>query len=134
MTLYCCGCQKDITARLTNGVEAYPNRPDLYELPFWICDACRNFVGCHHKTKKPTRPLGCIPTLAIKNARKHIHALLDPIWQSSNLSRRDVYRAVSQYLGRPYHTGDLRSVEECRGVYRFVRDLAKDAITPDTQP
>ena len=66
-------------ARLTDGKEVYPHRSDLNSLPFWICDRCRNFVGCHHKTKNPTRPLGCIPNKEMKNARKHIHNLLDPI-------------------------------------------------------
>ena len=82
MNIRCCGCQKKVEARLTDGSEIYPHRKDLYSLPFWKCDVCGNFVGCHHKTKNRTRPLGCIPTPEIKNARKHIHAILDPLWQS----------------------------------------------------
>ena len=55
--LYCCGCDTGTEARLTNGAEIYPHRPDLHELPFWKCDKCGNFVGCHHKTKDRTRPM-----------------------------------------------------------------------------
>jgi hypothetical protein len=74
MCIYCCKCGGYVNARLTDGKETYPHRPDLYGLPFWRCDTCKNFVGCHHKTKERTRPLGCIPTKAIKDARKKIHA------------------------------------------------------------
>ena len=65
-SIFCCGCQSDVQARLTDGAEIYAHRRDLASLPFWKCDACGNFVGCHHKTKHRTRPLGCIPTKEIK--------------------------------------------------------------------
>jgi len=70
MSLYCCACRADVPARLTDGGEIYPHRADLADLPFWKCDACNNFVGCHHQTKNRTHPLGCIPSPEIKNARK----------------------------------------------------------------
>lgn len=69
MDLYCCGCKTKVSARLTDGAEVYPHRPDLHDLPFWRCDACGNFVGCHHRTKKRTGPLGCIPTPEVRWAR-----------------------------------------------------------------
>lgn len=67
--LYCCGCQCLVEARLTTGAEVYPHRDDLAELPFWRCDICKNWVGCHWKTADRTRPLGNIPTKEIKAAR-----------------------------------------------------------------
>ena len=90
MTLYCCGCSTDVNARLTDGREIYPHRPDLYSLPFWRCDNCKNYVGCHHKSKNRTHPLGCIPTPEIKEARKKIHAIIDPMWKSGAMTRKDV--------------------------------------------
>lgn len=60
--IFCCCCENDVHARLTDGREIYPHRHDLYSLPFWRCDGCGNHVGCHHKTKDRTRPLGVIPT------------------------------------------------------------------------
>lgn len=45
--IFCCKCNKHIKARLTNGKEVYPYRSDLHKLPFWKCDQCKNFVGCH---------------------------------------------------------------------------------------
>jgi hypothetical protein len=124
MRIYCCGCGKDVDARLTNGREIYPHRPDLAGLPFWRCDACRNFVGCHHQTKDRTRPLGCIPTAELKNARKHLHALIDPIWQTGKMSRRELYKALSRDIGREYHTAEIRTIDEARNVYRIAQRYA----------
>jgi hypothetical protein len=111
MMLYCCGCEKEVFARLTNGKEGYPHRQDLYALPFWKCDSCGNFVGCHHKTKDRTRPLGVIPTKAITQIRKQIHTLLDPIWQEGVMTRNAVYARMTQAVGKPYHTAQIDSIE-----------------------
>lgn len=126
MNIYCCGCETDILARLTDGSEIYPHRRDLHVLPFWKCDTCGNFVGCHHKTKDRTKPLGCIPTKAIKEARQHIHKLIDPLWQSGRLSRGFIYAKLSDELGRKYHTAEIRSVEEARQVWRVAKSLATE--------
>ena len=122
--IYCCGCQKKVQARLTNGKEIYPHRPDLYHLPFWKCDACKNTVGCHHKTDNPTQPLGIIATKEIKNARQHIHQLLDPIWENGGMSRGKLYAILTEKLGWKYHTANIRSVEEARKVYRLIREIS----------
>jgi hypothetical protein len=52
--IFCCECREKVNARLTEGEEIYPHREDLKDLPFWICDKCKNFVGCHHKTDNPS--------------------------------------------------------------------------------
>ena len=122
--IYCCGCGEKVQARLTDGGEIYPHRQDLYSLPFWKCDACGNYVGCHHKTKNRTAPLGCIPTPELKNARNYIHRLLDPIWQSGKMGRKEIYKKLSDELGWKYHTAQIRSVEEARKVYRIVKRYA----------
>lgn len=125
MLIYCVGCAADVNARLTSGKEIYPHRADLHSLPFWKCDTCRNFVGCHHKTTKKTAPLGCIPTPELKNARMHLHALIDPIWQSGKMKRRAVYEAISNQVGWNYHTAKTRSMEEARAAYKAARLIAK---------
>ena len=124
--LRCCGCQKKVDARLTDGSEIYPHRQDLHELPFWKCDGCGNFVGCHHKTKNRTHPLGCIPTPEIKNARQHIHKLLDPLWQSGKFKRGKLYRMISEKIGWKYHTANIRSVKEAREIYRIILDIRRE--------
>jgi hypothetical protein len=130
MKIYCCQCVADVDARLTDGSEIYAHRPDLYSLPFWKCDSCGNFVGCHHKTKNRTAPLGCIPSKEIKDARIHIHALLDPIWQSGVIGRKQIYAQISEKVGWKYHTAKIRTIEEARTVYKVVQDISRQLNNP----
>jgi len=126
MIIYCCGCLDKIEARLTTGHEIYPHRDDLHDLPFWKCNKCGNFVGCHHKTKNRTQPLGCIPTPEIKSARQHIHKLLDPIWQSGRVERKKLYAKISSKIGWKYHTANIRSVDEAREIYKLIKELSNE--------
>jgi len=121
VNIYCIACGVDVDARLTDGKEIYPHRPDLYSLPFWKCDKCGGFVGCHHKTKNRTAPLGNIPTNEIRQARKRIHAVLDPIWKSGKVSRKDLYAKLTDVLGRQYHTAELKSIDECNLIEQALR-------------
>ena len=123
MEIHCCACNSSVEARLTDGEEIYPHRSDLYDLPFWKCDDCGNFVGCHHKTKDMTRPLGVIPTDEIKKARKQIHAIIDPIWQQGIKPRGYIYAQLSKALGREYHTAELRTIQEAETVIKVARLL-----------
>ena len=116
MEIYCCGCGCEVPARLIDGSEAYPHRPDLFDLPFWKCDTCGNVVGCHHKTNNPTRPLGVIATQEIKDARKRVHAIIDPLWKSRRYTRNYVYRHITSLLGYQFHSAEMRSVEEAQRV------------------
>ena len=118
--IFCCGCGSEVQARLTDGLECYPHRSDLATLNFWKCDTCGNFVGCHNKSSSPTKPLGCIPTPEIKAARKRIHAVIDPLWQTGKLTREELYAKLSMVVGRQYHTAELRSVEECEFVLKWA--------------
>ncbi|QEL14755.1 zinc-finger-containing protein [Limnoglobus roseus] len=122
--IFCCGCSEKVTARLTDGREVYPHRKDLGSLPFWKCDGCGNYVGCHHKTKDRTNPLGNIPTPEMRNARQHIHRILDPLWQSKRFRRKDLYAKLSDHLGFGYHTAQLRTLDEARKAYAFIKELA----------
>ncbi len=114
--IHCCGCAKKVDARLTNGAEIYPHRPDLHRLPFWICDTCKNYVGCHHKTTKPTNPLGVIPTPELKAARYRIHQVLDPLWKGGKMTRRQVYKILTERLGWQYHTAKIQNMHDARRV------------------
>ena len=119
--IHCCGCGAHVNARLTDGSEVYPHRGDLRSIPFWICDACGNWVGCHHKTANRTAPLGCIPTPELKVARGHIHKLIDPAWMGGEIGRKQLYAEISRELGREFHTAQIRSIDEARVAYRAAR-------------
>lgn len=124
-SIFCCGCGADVEARLTDGAEVYPHRADLAELPFWRCDACGNFVGCHHRTTTPTKPLGVIPTKAIKAERQRIHRLIDPLWQRGRWTRGSLYAEISRRIGKHYHTAEIRSVSEAREVFAVAQAIAE---------
>lgn len=125
MIIYCCQCKQDVDSLLVTGKDVYGHRKDLHSLPFWRCNTCRNFVGCHHKTKNRTKPLGVIANKEIKNARIHIHALLDPIWQKKRLPSGVIYAKINEKLGYPYHTAEIRDIDVAREVYRIVREIAR---------
>jgi hypothetical protein len=109
MQIYCCQCAEEVDARLTTGAEIYPHRSDLAGVPFWRCDGCKNYVGCHHKKTGGTRPVGNIASPLVRTVRKQIHALLDPLWRDGRRSRGEVYRLISGRLGYQYHTGEIKS-------------------------
>lgn len=135
MKLWCCGCNKYVEAELCGGDRIYPHRPDLYNLWFYQCPHCKNYVGTHKKwgmgtngRKHNIRALGCIPTPELKKARHKIHEILDPLWQGNKPSgtRKRIYKRLSNALGYEYHTGNTRTIEECRTVYRLVKKIAEE--------
>lgn len=131
MTIYCTGCEREVDARLTDGKEHYPTRPDLYAIPFWHCDNCGAWVGCHHKTEHPTRPLGYLATPQIINARKKIHRLLDPIWKSGRMQRRHIYSVIGKRLGHVYHNGEIKSLDEAKEIYKIIAEIHNELLVKD---
>lgn len=125
MKIHCCGCNNKVSARLTYGDEIYPHRTDLHALPFWKCDTCGNYVGTHYKTKKPETPLGSIPTKELREARKKIHAILDPIWKSGKMTRGSLYKKLSDRLGYQYHSAEVNSIEQAETVLQKVLAIAE---------
>ena len=122
MLFWCCGCGRDVEPAPKTGADTYPHRPDLSGKKFWQCGACGNYVGCHPGS---TTPLGNIPTPELRNARGHIHAILDPIWKRNRMSRSEVYRRISEKIGRQYHTGEIKTLEDARVIFRIVKELEK---------
>ena len=126
MKIYCCGCQTFVNAALVTGANVYPHRNDLARLPFWKCNACENFVGCHHKTKTPTRPLGSIPTPEIKKARRALHDLIDPLWRDEGMPRKAIYEHLGVKLGYEYHTAHINTIEEATKVKNLLLELTDE--------
>lgn len=129
--IHCCECERKVFAHLVTGKEVYPHRKDLYNLPFWRCQRCKNFVGCHHKTQNRTKPLGVIANKELKKARLEIHKILDPLWKSGKLSRRKLYKMLSEKLGYQYHTASIEDIEEARVVYGFIQQIRKGIFGDD---
>lgn len=126
--IFCTSCGQTVSARLTNGRERYPHRPDLAQVPFYTHDKCNSWVGTHRKTKQPYRPLGVLADEEMMVYRKRIHELLDPIWQSGVRGRGQIYRRMSREMGvESYHTGELRSLEEARKAWRIAQEIHTEA-------
>lgn len=135
-SIFCCECQNQTQARLTNGKEIYPHRPDLYLKNIWICERCKNYVGCHDKSKKPTQELGFIAGKEMKKARQHIHALLDPMWQGNKdkSMRGRIYNIIAGQLGKKeYHTAKIKTIEEARKVWKILKEMPNLLKTMDAQ-
>jgi hypothetical protein len=120
-TIFCCECKADVDAHFITGKTAYPHRPDLFHKKFWQCQTCLNFVGTHAKGTS-RKPLGCIPNNEMKTARMKIHAVIDPVWKSRRMSRKEVYQSISEFLGYEYHTGEIRDLETAKKIYSFAKE------------
>lgn len=122
------GCEKTVKARLTNGAERYPHRPDLADIPQYTHDECGTWVGTHHKSSQPHRPLGILATPEMYKWRIRIHDTIDPIWKNGHIKRAQVYAHMSKRLGYQYHTGELRTIEEAKRALSIAEDLYSKSI------
>ena len=135
MNLWCCECCSYVDSMLVGGDVVYPHRPDLYEKKFYQCPNCKNSVGTHQQWGKSfvkgrdynIRALGCIPNAKLKFARGKIHEILDPLWKGKRPgTRKRLYKRISRELGYEYHTGNTKTIEECRKVYRIIQKIYKE--------
>lgn len=127
MKIYCCPCEADVDCRLVTGKDVYPHRKDLASVTFWRHDKCGNFVGTHHKSMTPLKPLGCIPTKDVKAYRQKIHSALDPLWKTGAFNRKEVYRKISKLIGTDiYHTAEIRTVDEARKVLEAIETIERE--------
>lgn len=144
----CSKCRQP--ARLTDGQEIYPHRPDLYAKPFYKCDGCQGYVGCHPGSRSA---LGTPADNELRNARQHVHKKLDPLWKNApetggyapedmaarfvimRAARGRVYAWLAEQMGlsrRECHTGEF-NIAQCRKAwtllhkanYRDIRAWAK---------
>ena len=124
----CAHCGDD--CKLVAGSISYPHRRDLYNLFFWDCDKCHARVGCHKNgmvaegvKSDGTLPLGTAANAELRNARRAIHNMVDPLWQNAtrrSRARKTVYAALTNFgklhgFVEPqgtYHTGSL-SLQQC---------------------
>jgi hypothetical protein len=69
--------------------------------------ACDAYVGVHDNT---TKPKGSLANLNLRELRKKVHAVFDPLWRGNRtVERSEVYAAAAQALGlKGFHIGDMR--------------------------
>ena len=134
-------------ARLTDGREIYPHRPDLAEKPIWACAVCEDsYVGCHPGTEDP---LGVPADAALREARQLLHRrMIDPLWQTADrcgeyrpendaasevirrAARGRVYGFMAERMGltrEQAHTA-MFDLEQCRAASRALQGVSYPAI------
>jgi hypothetical protein len=134
--IHCDYCSRE--AKLVNGRTIYPHRPDLAHKPFYHCDPCRAWVGCHPKPMRTRNglpggyvPLGRLATAELRKAKMAAHAAFDPLWKSGGMSRQSAYAWLAGALGISAdncHIG-MFDLDGCRAVVAAVslRTLEKTA-------
>lgn len=85
----------------------------------YLCKPCDAYVGCHNNTRTP---LGVMANKELREWRKKVHALIDPIWKTGKLHRAQVYARLSNALGYQYHTGES-DIETCKKIIDLVPKL-----------
>jgi hypothetical protein len=78
----------------------------------WLCRKDDAYVGCHQNTRKP---LGTIANKELREWRKKAHAHIDPIWQSEEMARGQVYAKLAKVFGREIHIGEA-DIETCKKI------------------
>ena len=121
--IHCCGCEKQVFAEKKSGEEIYKHREDLKDLILWQCPFCELYVGSHKETSEP---LGIIPTKEMKDLRIEIHNILDPLWKDGKITRGKIYRRMSDFLKKEYHTASLSTIEEHKLALTNIIKLRND--------
>lgn len=80
----------------------------------WLCKPCNAFVGCHNNTKKPYGKY--LANKELREARKKVHAIIDTIWKSGKITRKQLYSHLTIELGYNVHIGNTRTAEECTNI------------------
>lgn len=109
----CPSCKKE--AQWVDNKEVYGKRYGKSYMCYW-CKDCDYYVGCHNNTKKP---LGEMAGKELRQMRMHTHGLIDPLWQSGQYARAQVYARLSRELGWHVHVGGS-TMEQCKNIQEAV--------------
>lgn len=88
----------------------------------WWCRKCGARVGCHQNTKQP---LGTMANASLRKMRQHVHGIIDPLWQSGKITRKEIYRKLSEEMSREVHVGESNN-EQCKEIIRIVQIMLNE--------
>ena len=94
--LRCPSCGQKLT--LVTGKKLHPYTIEAWKKYFWMCCECLMWVGCHPNSKKP---LGTVADYELRQLRIECHDLIDPLWKSRQIERRELYDKLSKFLQLP---------------------------------
>lgn len=89
-------------AQFVDNAAIYGRRYGTSWMAYW-CKPCDARVGVHQND--PARPLGTLANKELRGWRVKAHAAIDPIWQTRAMSRKSVYRWLSEELEQEIHVG-----------------------------
>lgn len=90
----------------------------------YYCADCKAYVGCHLNTRQP---LGTMANRETRQWRIATHSLLDPLWQSGQYERREVYKLLRARLGREVHVGES-NIAQCKEIIGCLQGLIAQQI------
>ena len=85
----------------------------------WYCKNCDAYVGCHENTKVP---LGSMANKELRDWRKKAHAIIDPLWKSGKMKRKEVYAKLKEQFGFEVHVAKS-DIDMCKRIIKEVTDL-----------
>ena len=88
----------------------------------YICWPCDATVGVHEGTDNPK---GTLAKKELRELRKQVHALFDPMWRDGEMKRGKAYRLLSEEMGIPIeqaHIGEFREAD-CRKAVKALSKL-----------
>lgn len=108
----------DREAELVTGEKTYPHLTSLHHIPFWFCQPCEAWVGCHPGTKTP---LGSVANAELRLKRMQAHSAFDSTW-TNRKERSKQYAWLADVMGLSEdkcHIGSF-SEEQCQQVLDAV--------------
>lgn len=100
----CPYCRKE--AQWVANEQVYGRRYGKSYMCYW-CKDCDAYVGCHNNTKTP---LGTMANKPLRELRKKVHSMIDPLWKSKKYSRGMVYARLNDTFGKDIHVGEADEV------------------------
>lgn len=88
-----CGYCNHNTEIVKHKDQGYPHKLDYGFI--LLCKNCNAYCGCHRGTKQP---LGYVADKELQYLRRRAHFLLDPLWQSGQMTRSQCYARMAEIL------------------------------------
>ena len=85
----------------------------------YLCRDCNAYVGCHHNSRKA---LGTMANAELRSWRVKVHSVIDPLWKSSKMPRKQVYQRLKKHFGRVIHIGEA-DIETCQTIIGHIKKI-----------
>ena len=84
----------------------------------YLCKDCDAYVGCHNNTRVP---FGAMANKELREWRKKTHAVVDPLWKSGRMTRKEVYKRLQEVFGEVIHIGDT-DIQTCKDILELCEN------------